>query len=189
MKIIIALFSIVILSGCGLQNQINQLKDQQTRTNGSISDLEKRVKVLEDTANSNIRMINENASLLSTLQLFYNYLSSQEGADAASLQAQITSLNNTIANLQTVVTTQVLSIATLQLNENITSFRDFCGTKAGSYNEVGMVTSSGKIVVYFENGGNRFLSVLKDGNYKTSDGTNCYFSVTNGGTLITNEHY
>lgn len=181
--------ALYFLSGCGLQSQLNELKVQESRNARDIEDLQNRVAALEVTTNNNIKLLNDNAILLATMQNFYNSLSSKEGSDAASLQAQITSLTSTVSGLQTTVTAQVSNIVTLQTNENITAFHDFCGTKAGVYNEIGMVTSSGKIVAYFENGSSRFLSVLKDGSYITSDGTACYFTVSGNGTVISNEHY
>jgi len=158
----------LLLCGCGLQNQIDDLKTRSNKNEQSIDEINKRVASLTNSINNNINLI--------------EFLSNQETNDVASILSQISSI-------QTSVVVQTTTLATLQTNENITAFHDFCGNKPGVYNEVGMITSTGKIVVYFEAGSNRYLSILSDGDYITSDGTACYFSVTEGGTKIVNEHY
>lgn len=177
------------LTGCGIQNQVDELKKQQTFQNDKIEELEKRIIAVENTLNSNINTMFNTSEKITSLQYQLDSLSSKESADYINLQSQIASALSNISTIQTIVNTQTTTLVTLQTNENITAFHDFCGNKPGFYNEVGMITSSGKIVVYFESSGNRFLSILRDGSYMTSDGTACYFTVTNGGTVITNEHY
>lgn len=177
------------LTGCGIQEQVDELKKQQNSQNEQIEELQKRVSVIENTLNSNINVMFATNEKLLSLQGQLDSLSSKESADYINLQNQISGMISSMSTIQTVVNTQTTTLVTLQTNENITAFHDFCGNKPGFYNEVGMITSSGKIVVYFETGGSRFLSILRDGSYMTSDGTACYFTVTNGGTVITNEHY
>jgi len=177
------------LTGCGIQDQVNELKKQQTNQNEQIEDLNRRVLLIENLVSLTISMINTDSIKLQGLESQLNQLSDKESNDYLLLQNQIASTLSNISTIQTIVTTQTTTLVTLQTNENITVFHDFCGNKPGFYNEVGMITSSGKIVVYFETGGSRFLSILQDGSYMTSDGTACYFTVTNGGTVITNEHY
>lgn len=43
--------------------------------------------------------------------------------------------------------------------------------------EVLIKLSDGRVVAYFEQGGSRYLSFLGNGNYRTTDGTNCNFSI------------
>jgi hypothetical protein len=65
---------------------------------------------------------------------------------------------------------------------------DPCGTLAGSYNEVLMKTKSGKVIAYFESGGNRFLTILKPNTlYSTTDNQHCKFKIDNSG-LITEQY-
>jgi len=158
----------LLLCGCGLQNQIDNLKTRTDKNEQSINEIQERIKALAISIDNNINLISA--------------LSQLETNDVASILSQISSI-------QTSVVVQTTTLVTLQTNENITAFHDFCGNKPGVYNEVGMITTTGKIVVYFEAGSNRYLSILSDGDYITSDGTACYFSVTDGGTKIVNEHY
>lgn len=59
---------------------------------------------------------------------------------------------------------------------------DPCGDGAG-FDEILLVLSSGEIVAYFESGGNRFLTVLVNGNYRTTDAQACNFTILNGQVL------
>ena len=60
---------------------------------------------------------------------------------------------------------------------------DPCG-KQTTYDEVLLRTSSGLLLAYFENGGKRFLTEIRPGRYVTTDGTNCLFTVTNDGQVL-----
>jgi hypothetical protein len=154
----------LLLCGCGLQTQIDNLKTRTDSNERAIEELNARIKSISAAIEINIKAI----ELLST---------------------QGTATLDEISTIQTSIIVQTTTLVTLQTNENITAFYDFCGNIPGMYNEVGMITSTGKIVVYFESGSNRYLSILSDGNYMTSDGTACYFSVVDNGTKIINEHY
>lgn len=70
-------------------------------------------------------------------------------------------------------------IAELQTRSTVEEFIDPCGDSAG-FDEVLLWMSSGELVAYFESGSRRFLTILKDGNYRTTDKQRCRFSVVNG---------
>jgi len=63
--------------------------------------------------------------------------------------------------------------------DSIVEIIDPCGDGTG-FDEVLLVLSSGEILAYFEQGNNRFLSVIPDGNYQTTDAQRCNFSVLAG---------
>lgn len=72
----------------------------------------------------------------------------------------------------------------------IVALIDVCGDAAGVYDEVFFKMQNGTIVASFSdnaNGNNTRLSVLTNGNYITTDGSRCRFTVSDG--LIINEHY
>jgi TolA-binding protein len=119
-----------------------------------------------------------------------NYLrgliSSLEGAVAANgvvdgnQASAITTLQSQIAAAQTTINTLSGQIVTLQNNENIVSLIDPCGDGAG-FDEVLFKMASGKVVGSFSenaSGKNTRFSVLPQGNYQTTDGTSCNFSVS-----------
>jgi hypothetical protein len=62
----------------------------------------------------------------------------------------------------------------------VTEIIDPCGDNPNKFDEVLLVMSDGSILVYFEDGNKRFLAVLGDGNYRTSDKQQCRFSIVNG---------
>lgn len=74
----------------------------------------------------------------------------------------------------------VQRLAELESNDSIVEFIDPCGDNVGKFDEVLMVTSSGSIVAYFESGNKRFLTVLPNGNYRTTDVQACRFSIIGG---------
>lgn len=70
---------------------------------------------------------------------------------------------------------------------------DPCGDAAGIFDEVFLRLSNGTLIASFSDsasGNNTRFSVIVDGvNYKTTDGSNCYFSVTPNDFRLFNEHY
>lgn len=68
----------------------------------------------------------------------------------------------------------------------ITEIIDVCNDTPNKYDEVLLRTQSGKLLASFSdnvNGYNTRLSELTAGNYMTSDGTNCFFTVDNDNTV------
>ena len=62
---------------------------------------------------------------------------------------------------------------------------DPCGDQANTYDEVLLKLSSGQIVAFFEGSNNkRFLTVLVDGQYVTTDNQACRFDVVNGEVVL-----
>ncbi len=63
---------------------------------------------------------------------------------------------------------------------------DPCGKQA-AFDEVLLKLKNGQIMAHFASGANQFLALIGPGNYSTTDGTHCYFTITNTGE-VTNEH-
>jgi hypothetical protein len=176
--------------------QQDQLNNDQTQ----IDELKKRLQALEfemSVAQSELSVLNVSSA---NLQSQIDALTAQLGANAANdviLQNQITVLQNQAAtltsaesSLQTEINTALVSIATLNGYQNIVSIKDPCGAQ-GSYNEVFLKLASGRYLASFSdnaNGLNTRFTQLTDGNFVTTDGTHCYFTVSGGGTVISNEH-
>jgi hypothetical protein len=59
---------------------------------------------------------------------------------------------------------------------SIVELIDPCGNGAG-YDEVLLRLSDGSLLCYFESGTNRFLSVIGEGYYRTTDVQQCYFHI------------
>lgn len=200
---ILGLFFLILLQACGKNDVLptHDIKktfgfnydDKMNNLDDEIAALKKRVANLESQVATNINNISSiQSDILSidadieSLELLIEDLSQDVDGNStaiALLQSQITNHNSRLTSLEALVnslqtTTNglVADVAQLEGYENIVEVIDFCGDARG-FDEVGLRTSSNKILVYFENGGNRFLSVLTPGSYRTTDGSNCNFRV------------
>ena len=75
---------------------------------------------------------------------------------------------------------------------NVVSLIDPCGTNPNIHNEVFLKLANDTIVASFSdnvNGYNTRFSVLSDGNYVTTDGDACNFTVTNGSITYEDHHF
>lgn len=104
------------------------------------------------------------------------------------LQFQVGNDEATLAALQAQANAQQIILTQLQAQESVVEIKDVCGTTPGVYNEVMLKMKSGKYIAYFEHHGDRFLTQLVPGNYKTTDSTDCFFTIDSNGVL-TNEHF
>lgn len=170
LKFITVLSMVFFISGCGLQNQINDLKNRSNATEDRLVNVETRITALEQTA-SDLR------DQMNALSLVSSNLEVVEGQ---------------VLLLQTQYNATLVQLAELQSYQNIVEIKDPCLDKAGVFDEVFLKLSTGQYLASFSDsssGKNTRFSVLVDGHYETTDGSDCHFSVTGGGTVISNEHY
>lgn len=59
---------------------------------------------------------------------------------------------------------------------NVVATIDPCG-KQGSYDELLLKLQNGQILAHYSHGNKQFLTVVGEGSYVTTDGTNCQFQV------------
>lgn len=64
---------------------------------------------------------------------------------------------------------------------NISEIIDPCGDFPNHADEIIIKMYNGDLVVYFQDGGRRFLTVLEPGNYRTTDRQKCRFTITEDG--------
>lgn len=166
-KITLALLTCTILSACG-QGQFDTLQEKDNSLQIQIDNLNGRVSLLEQ--------------LFSKLQtnLIVNVNSLQQAIDGlADLNAgQQQALQQQIDTQQAQLNSVQATITELTLRTSVVEVIDPCGDGPG-YDEVLIRLSDGNIVAYFESGSNRFLSLLQPGSYRTTDATNCNFTVDN----------
>jgi hypothetical protein len=74
----------------------------------------------------------------------------------------------------------------VQSQYNISSIYDPCGTQS-AHDEVILRTQNNGLLAIFASGGYDYMTNLTPGNYTTTDGTNCFFTVNND-MSISNEH-
>lgn len=102
-----------------------------------------------------------------------------------ALTQYVDDLADGLAQQQVEINNMVARLAELELQESVSEVLEPCGDSPG-FDEVLLRMNSGRLVAYFESGGNRFLSTLPPGNYRTTDGTNCNFSIDNNRRVCDN---
>lgn len=102
----------------------------------------------------------------------------------ALLSQNETQNSTAISNLQTQTNLLLVQMAQISTGLRITELLDPCGDGAG-YDEVLVRLSDGRLLAYFETGGNRFLAVLtNNAYYRTTDAQLCNFYVTVSGNVV-----
>lgn len=69
----------------------------------------------------------------------------------------------------------------LEENVYVEAIIDPCGDTENVVDEVILSLSDGSYVVYFESSNKRYLAELENGDYRTTDGTNCNFTINDDG--------
>lgn len=166
------LILVFALLGCGdLKKEIRRLQDNRDHQQRQIDELKKQL---------NINLINTIAQI-DTLQSLIDGLQDQidtMSGDVSLIETSINLVETNINTLQSTSNNTLSQLIILQGYTQIVSFIDPCGDGPG-YDEIILQTTQG-YVAYFESGSNRFLSVLPNGNYQTTDQQACNFSIVNG---------
>lgn len=178
------------LLGKDAQEAFDRLDNMQE----TVEQIQKEIVTLSTQVNYMIANIQADGVQLLTLQNVLTILQSTVTSNESTTLAAINNLNTQIAQIESRVTyndtriaDMLLDIVRLQQQEDVLEYIIPCGDRANAFDEVIVRTSSGKLLAYFESGGNRFLTLLTPGNYNTSDGGNCKFTV-NGLNQIVNAH-
>jgi len=152
------------MTGCGLQGQINEIKNKTNQNADQIDSVQARVAALES-------QMEQNKAELVSLGIQLEMLQ----ADSSANSSQIIAVGGAVAALQLNLNTALVQIAVLQGYKNIVAIKDPCGAQ-GAYNEVFLQLSSGQYLASFsENveGRNTRFTVLTDGTFTTTDNTHC----------------
>jgi hypothetical protein len=152
MKSALILLSLLTLASCGKKTYTKNVENpfDNSGNEARLAELEARIAAVELSHSS---LVNEMEST---------------GVD---LQGQIDATLVTIATLQGAIDAK-----------SSVEYIDPCGDGAGFDEVILRVTTGGevKLIAYFEQGSQRFLSELPDGNYRTTDQQSCNFSVSSG---------
>lgn len=167
-----------VFGGAKDRDQDNQIDSIKKR----LTSLESEVVVIRSEMDSQGQTINMlNVDLQNAI--------ASNSASVASIQSQLTAAQAALVTQQTSLNAALTSIAVLQGNTSIIAVLDPCGVQGTNANEVLLKLTDGTLLASFSDsasGMNTRFSVLKDGNYVTSDGTLCFFTVTAG--TLSNEH-
>lgn len=193
LTVLLAVGLTFVVVGCGSGNKVSSEDEQLRKLQAALVAAQSQAanqqadisNLIADISNLNATV----ANLASTVQL--------QGQADVTLQTEIDALTATLSALQTQLNTlssqQVVSqttingmlvnIATLQGYNSIVSIIDPCGDAAGIWDEVFLQLSDGTLLASFSDnaaGQNTRFSVLTNGNYVTTDGSNCHVHVLNG---------
>jgi hypothetical protein len=194
-----------MLTGCGISHEAAQgcgssfkgichgllgpddvpLDERLDEIEGRLDDVEARVGELESDYGLLAGFVNVLDAQLSGLIAIVAALDGTLTSITDGLQAQIDALSLQVVALQDQADQTAIEVVELSTEYRITELLDPCGNGAG-FDEVLLRTSGGDIIAYFEQGANRFLSVLTPGSYRTTDGTNCNFSIDSQKRLCDN---
>lgn len=179
-------FAILSLVSCGKYATDKDL----SKLKGRVSTLEEQVEKLRDQVDANVYSMGGLYADFMTSESSISALKEEmEQADetlAQDLQNAIydatSSQNSLLAMIETLqeqTTSLLAKQAALELEDRIISVFDPCpSVSSTSYKESLFRTSSGKTVAYFEDGGKRFLTVLKTNTvYRTTDSRSCTFTL------------
>jgi hypothetical protein len=203
MKQVYVLAFLIGLTGCGAVEQLGNGcngeyeeachsifggrtdRDQNTE----IDNLKNKLAQLESSVVSIRQDIASQGVDLYALEMALFDAQNNNQAAVAGLQAQIDDAQNAMVTLQDDLGSAILSIGVLQGYNNIVSVLDPCGQQGLVANEVLLKLSNGTLLASFSDtaaGLNTRFAVLGNGTFVTSDGTSCFFTVTNG--VLSNEH-
>lgn len=177
MKLILLIVISFFFIGCVSKKDFDSQNDSTSR---QIDDLKNQLRSTNQTVDSLLSQLNQSVLLISTLR--FQVASLQESDNNNEIQVEL--LDSMIQTLQSLTQDQQRQITELQTKQTVVGIIDFCGQTPGVFNEVGLRLADGSTVAFFESNNNRFLSVLKTStSYRTTDGTNCNFSVDASGRV------
>ena len=171
----------LVFTACTYNGEQNARLDAQ---DALLRDHEARLNAINMQVAALQASLTETATNIDTLSNQLDVLTS----DQNSTQTQVDNLEALIEALQNQTIAMQTSIVTLQLQDGVVEYLDPCGQGSG-YNEVLLKTTSGKVIAFFESGGNRFLTILvQNTNYRTTDADKCYFYIDSNGQLAGEHH-
>lgn len=144
---------------------------------GTNEDSDENLKNLENELYHLNKKIDE---LKENLEYKLNLLSNYDNDVSTNLNNVLISITQNSENLTT-LQNDLNSLDNL-LDSFINGYAvkiDPCGDNPNKIDEILIKLYDGSILAVFKDG-QYFMSFLKDGNYKTTDKTNCYFQVNNG---------
>lgn len=167
-----------------LSSEISFLLEQISLTNNAILELQSQSAnqgLVSEAQEQELAALRQE---LDNTKAALNQAITEGGQAYSSIVNSINSLSNSNGTLQNSVNTLLSQMAQLQTNQHVVAVVDPCPTVTSTdYKEMLLKLGDGKLVAYFEDGGKRFLSVLKPGSYQTTDRRACSFIVTNNNTI------
>lgn len=199
MKLVLTLAILsLILGGCGYQRTLRthcHIGDTQTCDNlfgvnqeERDAQQDKEIESLQTMINElikDVRVVEQQAAQTNSMINMLNLLAQQQGADIASINQMLSDMHQDLATLedkiayeQTRINGLAIDVANLGAQDAVIESVYPCGDAPNKFDEALLRTRSGKLIAYFESSGNRFLTELTQGTYRTTDyAPYCNFTV------------
>lgn len=172
------------LLGKDAQEAFDRLDNMQE----SVEQIQKEILSLSTQLNFMITNIEADSQQLTALESVLNTL--QNAAEANNtviyeVTMAIAQIESRIEYNDTRIASMFMDIVALQeRGDDVLEYILPCGDRYSAFDEVLVKTSSGKLLAYFESGGKRFLTLLEPGQYSTTDGGNCKFTVNSNNQIV-----
>jgi hypothetical protein len=164
------------------QEEVDAAQDARLSSN------EKEIESLSTMVQELLKDIAVIESQVAQTNIMINLLHSmaqQQSADINAINQMLVDMNQDLVDLQEKVAYEQTRVNAMQIEINQLQSEDSvvesiypCGDNANKFDEAILKTRSGKLIVYFESGGNRFLTRLSPGAYRTTDyAPYCNFTV------------
>lgn len=130
-----------------------------------------------------IQQMNEQQLLFTAISNDMANLIATTNLATANQQAQYMDMQNHLTALQVQLNAMIVQIAILEGYTNVVAILDPCGDSPSAIDEVLLQLSDGTILASFSGNGSALsvrLAILPNGNYSTTDGTNCQINIQNG---------
>lgn len=165
------------------EQQNAQLSAQQKEIDSlqtMMTELVKDVRNLETQASQQQQMLD----ILDTL-------AQQQGANISTINQMLVEVNQVLVSIQNSISYEqaringlAIDVAQLNAQDSVIETVYPCGDSPNKFDEGFLKMKSGKLIAYFEKDGNRFLTELQPGSYRTTDyAPYCYFNVDNKGQI------
>jgi len=181
----------LLLTGCGKDEPLSFIgRSLESLVDDTGKVVEKIARVPRLAANKILGTSDETDEDLRDLEKQVDDLRSELESEVARIESQnldlYLNLKKRIRRLSRKSRKQLRQIRQLSdivddFKDNFITVIDPCGDSQG-FDEVLLKLYDGSILAFFDNS-DGFIAELQDGNYTTTDGTNCNFSIDNGNVL------
>lgn len=184
MKFLLLVLCVAGLTGCSLAESVNSNcgGDARTFCDATFGTKDAEQDLVDEGHTERLELLEAQIQALDfqfvNMQAQVNLLTQMQQANNVNLSALIQNAQNSANQV-------LVQLAALQSEQRIVAILDPCGDSPG-YDEIILRTNTGKLLAYFEQGPQRFLTIVGTGNYATTDGSSCSFSVNSQGQLCDN---
>lgn len=164
------------------QEEIDEKQNAEiTSLTTMLNELVKDVRSLEGQAETQLNLLN----MLVVLAQQQDANTTMINQMRVEIDQDLVNIQNSISYEQARINGLAVDVANLNAQDAVVETVYPCGDSPSKFDEGFLRMKSGKLIAYFENGGNRMLTVLGPGSYRTTDyAPYCYFDVNTGSQIV-----